>query len=86
MKLLIVVGVTVANELLVCDHLEESYEKHTRAAVQVRNVEDISRAALGSAGAAKASLSLDDGGRGSEGRGGESEDDGGVLHVDRCGW
>jgi hypothetical protein len=57
--------------------------KLTGSAVQVREVEDISGAADGVAGAAKANLALlDDGG--SNGRDGESEDDG-ELHVDGLG-
>jgi hypothetical protein len=58
--------------------------KRTGSAVQVRDVEDISCAADGVAGAAKANLALLNNG-GSNGRDSESEDDG-ELHIDGLGW
>jgi hypothetical protein len=82
MNSLTLAGVTVADEMLTCEDWKGSVLERTWVAVQVRDVEDVSCAANGVAGAAKANLALIKGGRSSEGRSGESEDDGGVLHDD----
>jgi hypothetical protein len=66
--------------------IESSGEGLTRSAVQVCEVENISRAALGAAGAAERRLTLLELLKGgSDGRDGESEDVG-ELHVDGLGF
>jgi hypothetical protein len=57
----------------------------TRVAVQVGQVQDISRAALSAAGGAERDLTLLVAGGGSNGRGGEEEDSG-EKHLDGLVW
>jgi hypothetical protein len=79
MKALTLAGVMVAGKVLVMDRWEWKRENRTGSAVQVGEVEDVSCAADGVAGAAEADLALLDEGS-SHGTDGESED-GGVEHV-----
>jgi hypothetical protein len=84
MKALTVRGVTEAVGLLVFERWTRKKGKRTRSAVQVGEVQDVSCAADGVAGAAEADLALSDLGGSREGSDGECED-GGVKHVDGLG-
>lgn len=84
MKPLMLVGVTGAAETISSwGALRYGRRRLTRSAVQVGEVQDISRAADGVAGAAEAGLALFEG----SGHGGDGEsEDGGEEHVDGLVW